>query len=131
MSPLKIKPGKKPARLKPANAYPARDPRLEDTTTHPYPISSALPPSVDDDGGSFPMLAQSTEPPEFMGETFTPLQLQTFPAALDAPDEPVSEAVRVISPAMSGGSMHNPAMNGDVAPAPLPRSWNAMAGLRC
>ncbi len=123
MSPLKIKPGKKPARLKPANAYPARDPRLEDTSTYPFPLSSGLHPTASEGESAFPMLAQSTEAPARMGEAFRPLDLDHFLATLEMQDEPITEPVRVAFPDNSGGSVQTPTHNNDIIPPPLPRSY--------
>jgi superfamily II DNA or RNA helicase len=123
LSPLNIKSGKKPSRLKPVNAYPARDPRLEDTSTHPFPLSSALQPTASEEGSSLPMLAKSTETPTCLGEGFKPLELEKLAASLEAQHAPESESMRVAYPDSSGGSLHSPTSNGDIVPPPLPRSY--------
>jgi hypothetical protein len=69
------------------------------------------------------MLAKSMEAPECLGEGFQPLTLDKMDAALEAPDAPASEPMRVAYPDNSGGSLHSPTNNGDIIPTPLPRSY--------
>lgn len=45
MSPLEIKPGRRPARIKPAEVYPARGPKLTEAQPQPYPLPSSLKPA--------------------------------------------------------------------------------------
>ncbi len=123
LSPLKIKPGKKPARLKPANAYPARDPRLEDTSTHPFPLRNALNPTASDEGSTFPMLAVITAPPQFLGERLKPLELTRYAAALPEPGNPASESVRVAYSSPRGGTLDSPVDQNDSVAPPLPRAY--------
>lgn len=46
MSPLEIKPGKPPARIKPAEVFPARGPKLSQAKPQPYPLASNLKPAT-------------------------------------------------------------------------------------
>ena len=46
MSPLEIKPGKPPARIKPADVFPARGPKLSQAKPQPYPLASNLKPAA-------------------------------------------------------------------------------------
>jgi hypothetical protein len=123
LTPLKIKPGKPPARIKPAEVFPARGPTLSQAQPQPFPLASSLRPAVpsitlgasklssDSTGLHMPqagiVLSEATGVP-------TRLPLEGDSIALPITEQQPALAGHVFPPASSSSTS---------GPEPLPRAY--------
>lgn len=123
MSPLKIKPGKAPARIKPADVYPARGPTLSQAQPQPYPLASSLkpgPPRIDLAAGA--LAADSTG-------LHLPQAGIILPAAaavetnLEVEGDFQSLSISQEQPALTGHTFRPGGHESPTAPQPLPRAY--------
>jgi hypothetical protein len=124
LSPLEIKPGKRPGRIKPADVYPARGPTLSQAQPQPFPLASSLNPAVPDvtrEAG--PLLADSTGlhlPQAGIAlPDVTPIRTH-----VDTDGDFQSLPTQPSRPSLSGRSFKVETAPDTVMPEPLPRAYH-------